>query len=92
MVRAVVARLGSSSCDAAGRELLPLVLLRVPEVASCTGGGRGGCCGEKRRRKKAAADLDCVRVRLRQGAVVVGAAEQRRNYSCCCLVMFLEAC
>ena len=93
---AAAVRLGSRSCDAAGRELLPLVLLRVPGVDIAAQGaaeeGAGGC-GVKKRRKKAAVDLGCVRVRLRRGAAAVGAAEQRRNCSCCCcLVLFLEAC
>ena len=92
---AAAVRLGSRSCDAAGRELLPLVLLRVPGVDIAAQGaaeeGAGGC-GVKKRRKKAAVDLGCVRVRLRRGAAAVGAAEQRRNCSCCSLVLFLEAC
>ena len=96
---AAAARLGSRSCDAAGRELLPFVLLRVLGVAIAAQGaakegvaGFAGGCSGKKRRKKVAVDLGCVRVRLRRGAAVVGAAEQRRNCSCCSLVLFLEAC
>ena len=96
---AAAARLGSRSCDAAGRELLPFVLLRVLGVAIAAQGVAedgaasfvGGCDG-KNRRKKVAVDLGCVRVRLRRGAAAVGPAEQRRNCSCCSLVLFLEAC
>ncbi|XP_037441089.1 uncharacterized protein LOC119309122 [Triticum dicoccoides] len=48
VVRAVAARLGSRSCDAAGRELLPLVLLRVPEVATCAGAADEGAAAGRR--------------------------------------------